>query len=389
MTGKTDLLIIGAGPFGLSMAAYAKALGVDHVIVGKPMEFWKSNMPAGLILRSACDWHLDPFGIHTIENYLKTQNLVPADVEPLSLKFYLGYAEWFQKQKQIEVRPALVERLDHDGSSSRFKAMLDDGTSIAADKVLIALGFRYFKNIPTELAEIFPAERLAHTCDTIDFEHYRGQRCLIVGGRQSAYEWAALLHEHEAAAVHVVHRHEAPVFEASDWSWVNPMVEGMVEDPGWFRNLPPGEKEDLNRRFWSEGRMKLEPWLGPRIDHETVRIWPNSRVVRCDVLPSGELDVTLDTGKKLRVDQVILATGYNVDLEKVPFLAAGNLLASLETKDGYPVLDEHLQSSVPGLFFTSMAAARDFGPFFAFTVSVVASTKIIGAFIRNAKRGTV
>ena len=82
MTRHTNLLIIGAGPFGLSMAAHARAQGIDYLIVGKPMDFWKSNMPAGMLLRSACDWHLDALGVHTIEAYLQTQHLSPADVEP-------------------------------------------------------------------------------------------------------------------------------------------------------------------------------------------------------------------------------------------------------------------------------------------------------------------
>ena len=94
------------------MAAYAKSLNIDHLILGKPMDFWKSNMPEGLILRSACDWHLDPLNIHTIEKYLQTQNLTPDDVEPLSLRFYLGYTQWFREQKQIEVLPCFVQRLD-------------------------------------------------------------------------------------------------------------------------------------------------------------------------------------------------------------------------------------------------------------------------------------
>jgi cation diffusion facilitator CzcD-associated flavoprotein CzcO len=61
---ETDLLIIGAGPFGLAAAAQASHLGIQHVVVGRPMEFWRKNMPAGMYLRSACDWHLDPTNVH-------------------------------------------------------------------------------------------------------------------------------------------------------------------------------------------------------------------------------------------------------------------------------------------------------------------------------------
>ncbi len=373
MTRHTNLLIIGAGPFGLAMAAYAKSLNLDHLILGKPMDFWKSNMPEGMILRSACDWHLDPLGIHTIENYLQTQNLTPAEVEPLSLEFYLGYTKWFQEQKQIEVLPAYVQRLDHANSTNNlFTATLNNGESITASNVLLALGFRNFKNIPAELAQIVPAGRFSHTCDLRDLEQLKGKRCLIIGGRQSAYEMAALLCENGAAAIHVSHRHETPAFEPSDWSWVNSMVDAIAEHPGWFRSLPPKEKEEISQRFWAEGRLKLEPWLWPRIDNDTVKIWPKSRVVGCDTLQTGELEVKLNTGKTLIVDHVILATGYKVNMAKVPLLADGNILAKLKTRDGYPVLDEHFKSSIPGLFITSMPATQDFGPFFAFTVSVVA-----------------
>lgn len=66
LRSKTELLIVGAGPFGLALAAQAQHDHIEHLIVGKPMEFWRANMPKGMLLRSACDWHLDPQEMHTI-----------------------------------------------------------------------------------------------------------------------------------------------------------------------------------------------------------------------------------------------------------------------------------------------------------------------------------
>ena len=74
----TDVLIIGAGPFGICLAAHVQKLGLDYLMVGKPMEFWKKHMPAGMYLRSACDWHLDVNGVYTIEQYLEEQGLKPS-----------------------------------------------------------------------------------------------------------------------------------------------------------------------------------------------------------------------------------------------------------------------------------------------------------------------
>src|SRR5690242_5154556 len=184
----TELLIIGAGPFAFATAAYAKHLGIDHMVVGKPMEFWKTNMPKGLYLRSACDWHLDPLGRDTIERFLASQGLTPDQVEPLSLDLYLRYAQWFQEQKEVTPLAVHVRRLDYSAKAARFQAVTDDDRTINAGQVVVAVGFKYFKHVPLEIARLVPPPRLSHTCDQVTFDGLRDKRCLIIGGRQSAFE---------------------------------------------------------------------------------------------------------------------------------------------------------------------------------------------------------
>lgn len=388
MVHRTRFLIVGAGPFGLAMAAWARQQGIEHVLLGRPMGFWRENMPTGMLLRSACDWHLDPAEEDTIERYLEERGETPADVEPLSIELYLAYARWFQSRKGIEAVPRLVERLDVDESSGSFRARLADGDSLEASDVLLAPGFRHFAHVPPKLAAILPDGRYEHTCERVELAALGGARVLIVGGRQSAFEWAALLREAGARRVHVVHRHPTPRFEASDWSWVSPMIHRMVEDPGWFRDLPAKERKALERRFWEEGRLKLEPWLAPRVRADRISVWPERSVVACRGSPEGEIAIELDDGETLAVDHVILATGYRVALDRLPYLAAGNLLTRVEIVDGSPRLDRSLQTSVPGLFITSMPATRDFGAFFAFTVSARASAKLVGRALLGGRVGT-
>jgi len=371
---ETDLLIIGAGPFGLAVAAQASHLGIEHVVVGKPMEFWRKNMPAGMYLRSACDWHLDPAGVHTIDNFLAERGQIARDVEPLSLEFYLSYVEWFQKQKKITSLPLHVERLDV--SNSGFIATTMDRDTIKARNVVIAPGFTHFANIPAELRSRLPPGRFVHTCDFVDFSTARNKRYLIIGGRQSAFEWAALLIEAGASAVYISHRHDSPAFAAADWSWVNPLVDAIGDNPNWFRRLSQAEKDDVNHRLWAEGRLKVEPWLEARLDNDRVHVRPRTEVVEC-IENNREVNVTLSNGETITCDQIVLATGYKVDITRLPLLSAGNILDQLETINGFPVLDDHFQTSIKGLFITSMPAAQDFGPFFAFTISVRVSAKLI------------
>lgn len=370
-----ELLIIGAGPFGLALAAQAQHDEIEHLIVGKPMEFWRANMPKGMLLRSACDWHLDPQNRHTIEAYLQTQGKKPADVEPLSLDFYLTYADWFQQEKNIQPKPVYIERLDYEGG--HLVATTANGDTIHAKNIALAPGFKHFAYIPADLKAKLSAGSFQHTCEYVDFSDAKDKRFLIIGGRQSAFEWAALLIEAGAAAVHLSHRHASPAFAVADWSWIKPLVDNMVDDPNWFRRLSQKEKDDISYHMWSEGRLKIEPWLEQRLQDERVKVWPQTEIAVCRVNESGELDVVLTSGEEITVDKIILATGYKVDIARLPILAAGNLLAHIETLNGFPVLDDHFETSVPGLFITSMPAVQDFGPFFGFTNSVRTSARLI------------
>jgi hypothetical protein len=111
--------------------------------------------------------------------------------------------------------------------------------------------------------------------------------------------------------------------------------------------------------------------------------------VGCREAVDGSLTITLSRGTEIQVDRIVLATGYRVNMAQVPLLAAGSILGQLALDNGFPVLDEHFQTNVPGLYITSMAATRDFGPFFAFTISVRTSARLIGDDIRRKVAVTV
>ena len=53
--------------------------------------------------------------------------------------------------------------------------------------------------------------------------------------------------------------------------------------------------------------------------------------------------------------------------------------ATRQLADGFPVLDDHFQSSLPGLFVTGFPATRDFGPFFGFVRGCPAAAELTTA----------
>ena len=104
---------MGAGPYGLAVAAHARARGMDTVVVGRPLGFWTDHMPAGMFLRSGLDWHLDAAGRHTFEAFVAERGLRPTELDPIPIGVFLDYATWFQEQKQLRrVRDQLVSALE-------------------------------------------------------------------------------------------------------------------------------------------------------------------------------------------------------------------------------------------------------------------------------------
>src|SRR4051794_30786513 len=251
-----DLIVLGAGPYGLATAAAARERGMSTRILGRPMAFWREQMPAGMFLRSGPDWHLDAAGEHTLRRFLEERGVRPQDVDPIPIDVFLEYAAWFQAAKGLDVDDEEVKGVS--ATDDGLTVTLQDGETLDARAVVAALGARHFARVPAWAAEV-PDGRWSHSVDMVRFDDYAGARVLIVGGRQSAYEWAALLADHGAERVDVVHRHDVPRFAAVSWDFVDAYIDATLTHRGWWRALPEAERAAINRRFWEVGRLTLEP----------------------------------------------------------------------------------------------------------------------------------
>ena len=368
----TPLLVIGAGPYGLSTAAYAQEHGIETVVVGRPMSFWREHMPEGMFLRSGVDWHLDAAGVHTFRAFVEERAIGEEELDPIPLRTFVDYCDWFCRMKRLTIREGLVDRLvKADGA---FEATLAVDERILADAVVGAPGIRHYTQLPGWATSV-PDGLESHTCELVRFDELAGKRILIVGGRQSAYEWAALLRDHGAERVDVVHRHEVPRFDRVSWTFVDAHVENTTSVHGYWRNLPEAERRRIERQFWQVGRLTLERWLTPRLDGKGLHRWPRSQVVEASPDSRGQVRIVLSNAERLTVDRVVFATGYRADLTRVPYLAS--LVGCIELADGFPVLDESFATTVAGLYLTGFSATRDFGPFFGFVKASPAAATLI------------
>lgn len=368
---STDLLVIGAGPYAYAAAAYAQDRGISTRIQGRPMSFWRDHMPAEMFLRSGADWHLDAMGEHTFEAYFEDRGLDPSEHRPIPVGTFLDHTDWFATQKKLEVDERLVDTLK--AVEGGFEARFGDGSAVTAEKVLAAPGVQHFARVPVWAHQV-PEELRSHTVDLVDFGDLSGAQIVVIGGRQSAYEWAALMADHGAASVDVVHRHPTPRFEEVSWSFADAYVEQSVAERGWWRRLPDVEQQRIAAKFWQVGRLTLEPWLVPRLPHTVVTSWPGLEVTSAHRSGAG-VGLVLSDGSRLEADHVVFATGYVAHLGRVPYLAG--VIDEVSLSSGFPELSEGFETSLPGLFVTGFAATRDFGPFYGFTKGCPSAARIV------------
>jgi cation diffusion facilitator CzcD-associated flavoprotein CzcO len=379
MSDRTDLLVIGAGPYAYAAAAYAVDRGIRTHIVGIPMAFWREQMPADMYLRSGPDWHLDVAGEDTFAAYLEDRGLRAEDLDPVPISVFLDHTDWFAERKKLDIDARLVATLARPDET--FVATLEDGSAITADHVLAVPGIRHFVNLPDWYDDV-PPDRRSHTSELVFFDDLEGARVVIIGGRQSAYEWAALLCDHGAERVDVVHRHPTPAFAKVSWAFVDPYVEQTVAQRGWWRRLPPEEQSRIAQEFWQVGRLTLEHWIVPRLLPDVVTSHPGRYVTavvggaggRSAESGDAEVRLVLSDGSTLTADHVVFASGYRADLVRVPYLSG--VIDQISVTDGFPNLSDGFETSLPGLWITGFASTRDFGPFYGFTKGCPSAARI-------------
>ncbi len=116
-----------------------------------------------------------------------------------------------------------------------------------------------------------------------------------------------------------------------------------------------------------------------------IHIHEKTAIVAARTAADGTYDVLLDDDTTVNVHHVILATGYSPNMQNVAFLDRRTILQDLQTLDGSSVLNTEFQTNLPNLYVTGLAAMRDFGPFFGFTVACPVAARIIAEAVAENK----
>jgi len=384
MSDSVEVAIVGAGPYGLSLAAHLRKAGVSVRQFGLPMQLWRDFMPEGMFLKSQgfASNLSDPEHTHTLETFCKATGRPYASYGlPVPLDTFVAYGEWFRDELVPGIEEVLVT--DIAQVNGEFELTLANTDRARARKVVVAIGVEAFAHVGEPLSAL-PPWACTHSSAHADLGVFKGQEVIVVGAGQSALESAALLHE-KGASVTLVARENKIAWNGPPLPPDRPLPQRLAEPesglgsgwatwfyadhPGLFRHLP---RPTRVRR----ARTALGPagatWLRSRVEGQFPVLTGRS-VAWARTQGSGGSGVRLGlngagaAAAELAADHVIAATGYRTDLSRLSFLGE-RLLSGLRTVrgTGSSVVGRDYQSTVPGLYFIGPAVAPTMGPVMRF-----------------------
>ena len=378
MTEDCDVAVVGAGPYGLSVAAHLAGAGANFRLFGAPMRTWRSHMPDGMLLKSdgfASNLSAPGAGF-TLADHCRDQGLSFADTaEPVPLPVFNDYAMTFQRRFAPMLEERDLVRLDRTGDG--FTLTFSDGATATARRVVLAIGVTAFAHLPPALAAL-PGDAVSHSISPRRLADFAGRAVAVIGGGASAVDTAAALHEAGAKTTLVARRRAIRFFSPprarpSLWRRVRHPRSGLgpglrsrlySDFPDAFRILPSDARHALVRRhlgpasLW-QMRERITDKVGVLTGH-------GLRHAEADL---GRVVLTLDddagTTSRIEADHIVAATGFRVDIARLGFLDQA-LAAEIRVIDGAPELDAGFETTAPGLHVTGAAAASSFGPLMRF-----------------------
>jgi indole-3-pyruvate monooxygenase len=340
------VIIIGAGPGGLAVAACLQREGIAEALILDEAD------------RVASSWHrhYERLHLHTPRDH----SALPHLPMPSAFSRYPARAqviEYFENYaRHFALNPRLGERVDSARRQDGAWQVTTAKGRYHAPVLVVAAGYNREPLIPTWPGVTEFGGRILHSSAYVNGRPYAGKDVLVVGFGNSGGEIAIDLHEHGArptiavrSAVNVIPREilGVPVLalglvqrllspEIAD-RLNAPLLKASIGDlqPYGLRKLPYGPATQIRKH----GRI-------PLIDVGTVALLKRGAITaRPGVRSFQRGAVVFDDGSRTRFDAVILATGYRPRVDA--FLSAG--LDAVDS-NGAPTSSGR-ESAAAGLYF--------------------------------------
>ncbi|MGD0144860.1 MAG: NAD(P)/FAD-dependent oxidoreductase [Rhizomicrobium sp.] len=381
MKQSCDVAIIGAGPYGLSVAAHLGMRGIDYRIFGKPLGTWASHMPRNMTLKSEgfASNLSAPTSDFTMKAWSGRRGIAYADQGlPITLDNFLAYGDAFRRRFVPGVEDVQVTALERKGDG--FALTLDTGETFEARNVVLAIGVTWFAHTPEVLAAL-PKDLISHSYDHRETAQFKGRDVAVIGTGSSAIDLAHQLRA-SGASPHIIGRAEHIQYNCTPDPDREKLLYRLQNPPstigrGWrsyfcaeapllFYRMPKQMKE---RAIKSHMHPAAGWFMRGQVEGQIPTLLGRSPV---DAQPrNGRAFLTLADRAGERTtrafDHVIAATGYRVNLERVPFLSPA-LRSQMALAGHSPFVSDNFETSVPGLYAIGLSAMEMFGPLMRFMV---------------------
>ena len=393
----TDVAILGAGPYGLSLAAYLRHANVPHRIFGQPMHTWQHNMPKGMCLKSDgfASSLYDPNGELTLARYCEQEGLpYKHSGLPVPLSTFVAYGLAFQERKVPQLETVDIAHVSKVNSA--FELTSATGEAFSASRVVLAVGIKHFGYIPPQL-ENLPREAVTHSSEHGDLAKFRGKTVLVVGAGASAVDLAAALAD-AGADTHLVGRREKIGFYTPELE-PRPLKQRLLKPRsglglGWkyvlctdapllFHAMPEKFRHRVVERHLGPSpawfmRDKIEGRIPMHMSTHLTRVEVDGDKVRVHLCKASGLE------QEFVADHIIAATGYRPYVKSLAFLDPA-LIQGVRTAAGTPVLDRNFQTSVRGLYMVGLASANNFGPMCRFALGAKFTARQLSRHLGHKK----
>ena len=398
MTKQISVAIVGAGPYGLSIAAHLSAAGIETCVFGNPMQTWREGMPRGMVLKSEgfASSLSDPGDTFTLGHYCRERDLPFADVGwPVPVEVFAAYGEEFARRFVPQLDTRRVTRVSKGRGGFRIET--EDGGAMTAGSVVLATGIAPYAQVPDALSSL-PASVLTHSSHHADYAAFAGRQVAVIGAGASALDAAAALRR-SGASVTLISRRAEVRFHGGGRARrkVDALLSPLTPlGPGWkkwlccrlplvFHALPERVRLHIVQRYLGPAPANAVREVIEGHVPYMLRSW----VAGAAVIPEGRVALTIERADDglgtLLVDHVLAATGYKVDVRRLGLLDPA-LASAVAAVDRSPSLSRHFESSVPGLFFVGTPSAYSFGPMFRFACGAGYTARRLTAHLASTMR---
>lgn len=366
---QVKTMIIGTGPYGISIANVLHYNKSSFAIAGKPFELWYHHTLDSMAIRS--DWHtseiFSPNNAYDFRKFL--YNTYPNKAteilkDRIPIDIFRNYLQFVERSLPYNIDTEYVKLLEKVGN--HYHTTLANGRVIESEKVVIATGIGGHKYLPKSLNQ-FSTTEVIHAWQKDKIQNISEKRVLVVGAGQSAAE--SIVHIKKNNSISWCLKKD-PIFYSEPLNLPVPIFKFILKISPYFYFLP----KTLKYRF---GKKYVIATITPDMQNDLTQT--NVEILKTDV---DTLQLTKKNNKiysntlNKEFDIIIAATGYKFSLQNMNFIAE-SLREQIKTENQLPQLNFSFETNINGLYFAGGMAEPTCGPAQRFIMGAThAATKI-------------